>query len=173
VQRTAIRRTALVLGGTALALVIVTLVAPIGQSTLGVTFCYPLFGPLQRFSSTLSDSLLARVRAHEDAHADQCRRDGAIWYSVRRLVRRQRLLSEAEGYCAEVRFGIAHGGAARLVYASALDELRERPWFRRVSTAALADALASECPAIAARAAREDSEWRAWSEARRRRQPAA
>ena len=155
------------LGGTALAVVALSRFAPLGQSTLGVTFCYPLFGPVQRFNPTLSDSLLARVRTHEEVHANQCRRDGALWYNVRRLAPGQRLLAEAEGFCAEVQLGIGHGGPARLLYASALDELRERPWFHRFSTAVLADALASQCPAIAARAAREESEWRAWLQARR------
>jgi len=166
------RRILLVLGGTALAVVTLSLIAPLGQSTLGVTFCYPIFGPLQRFNPTLSDSLLARVRTHEEAHADQCRRDGALWYTIRRLAPRERLSAEVEGFCAEVRFGIAHGGLARLLYASALDELRERPWFHRFSTAALAAALASQCPTLAARAAREESEWQARLQARRRHGPA-
>ena len=159
--RTTIRRIALMLGGTLLAVGILSLTAPIGRSTLGVTFCYPVFGPLQRFDLTLSDTLLARVRAHEGAHADQCRRDGALWYAIRRLAPRQRLLSEADSYCAEIRLGIAQGGPVRLLYASALDELRERRWFHRFSMTGLADALATQCPAIAARAAREETEWRA------------
>jgi len=159
--RATIRRIALVLAVTPLVVAILSLTTPMGRTTLGVTFCYPVFGPLQRFDPTLSDSLLARVRAHEGAHADQCRHDGALWYAIRRLAPRQRLLSEADSYCAEIRLGMAHGGSVRLLYASALDELRERRWFHRISMTGLADALASQCPAIAARAAREETEWRA------------
>jgi hypothetical protein len=123
-------------------------------------------GPVERFNSTLSDSLLSRVRAHESAHVDQCRRDGALWHTLRRLAPRQRLLSEAEGYCAEIRYGLTTGGAARLLYASALDELRERWWFHRFSTSALVDALATQCPSLVVRAAREEAEWQGRVQAR-------
>jgi hypothetical protein len=137
------------------------LVEPAGRSGPGRTFCYPILGPVQRFSPELSDSLLARVRAHEQTHADQCRRDGWFWHNLRRLLPRQRLVSEADAYCAEVRFRIANGGQARLVYPGALDELRDMRWFRRFSTVALGKALASQCPALAAQAAREEAAWRA------------
>lgn len=159
--RAVARRVALVLGGTALAVLLLSLFGPMGQNTLGLTFCFPVVGPIERFNSTLSDSLLSRVRAHEAAHADQCRRDGAVWHTLRRLAPGQRLLSEAEGYCAEIRYGLATGGAARLLYATALDELRERWWFHRFATSALAGALATQCPSLVSRAAREEAEWQA------------
>ena len=73
-----VRRIALVLGGTGLAVLLLSVFGPMGQNTLGLTFCFPVVGPVERFNSGLSDSLLARVRAHESAHADQCRRDGAL-----------------------------------------------------------------------------------------------
>jgi hypothetical protein len=165
--RVALRRVGIVLGGTALVVLIASLVAPIGPGADGATFCYPILGPVQRFEPGLSDPLLGRVRAHERAHADQCRRDGALWHTLHRLVPRQRVLSEAEAYCAEVRYGIANGGQARLLYAEVLDELRERPWFKRFSTAALAEALASWCPTIARTAAREEAEWQVRLKARR------
>ena len=167
--RTALRRLALVIGGRALVVLTLPLIGPQPAGNMGVTFCYPVLGPIQHFNPDLSDSLLARVRAHEQAHADQCRRDGAFWHYIRRMTTRQRLSSEAEGYCAEVRLGIANGGTARLVYAGALDELWETPWFHRVSTAALAAALASQCPVIAAEAARQEAEWQARLRKRRAR----
>jgi hypothetical protein len=136
------------------------------KNTLGLTFCFPVVGPFERFNSALSDSLLSRVRAHESAHVAQCRRDGALWHTLRRLAPGQRLLSEAEGYCAEIRYGLTTGSAARLLYASALDELRERRWFHRFSTPALADALSAECPSLTARAVREEAEWQARMQAR-------
>lgn len=144
------------------------LMVPAWQNDLGRTFCYPLVGPVQRFNPNLSDSLLARVRAHEQVHADQCRRDGSVWHNVRRLLPSQRLQTEAEAYCAEVRFGIAHAGLTRLAYPRALDELRDMGWFHRFSTVELEAALAAQCPDVAAQAAREEAEWRARLEHRRR-----
>jgi hypothetical protein len=157
----AVRRVALVLTGTALTVVVLSVFGPMGENTLGLTFCFPVVGPVERLNSTLSDSLLSSVRAHESAHADQCRRDGALWHTLRRLAPRVRLLSAAEGYCAEIRYGLSTGGAARLLYASALDELRERWWFHRFATSTLVDALATQCPSLVVRAAREEAEWRA------------
>ena len=158
-QRAVMRRVGIVVVGTMIAALTLPLFVPMWQSELGRTFCYPLRGPVQRFNPDLSDSLLARVRAHEQAHADQCRRDGALWHNLRRLVPSERLQAEAEAYCAEVRFGLANGGQARIVYPRALDELREMAWFRRFPTVQLEAALAAQCPTIAEQAAREDVEW--------------
>ena len=159
------RRTSQFLGvvlvGTMVTVLTLPLVVPAWQGDLGRTFCYPFLGPVLRFNPELSDSLLARVRAHEQTHAEQCRRDGSLWHNVRRLLPSQRLRAEAEAYCAEVRFGIANGRQARLVYLGALDELRDMNWFHRFSTVELRKALASQCPALAAQAAREEAEWRA------------
>ena len=157
--RRAMRRIAMVAGGTAGLVVAASLLAPIDRGAIGATFCYPVVGPVQRFAPDLADSMLQRVRVHEGVHADQCRRDGAVWHMIGRLLTRRRLQSEAEADCAEVRFGIARGGQARLLYASALDELRDAPWFHRVKTSAMDAALASQCPDVAARAAREEAEW--------------
>jgi hypothetical protein len=66
----------------------------------------------------------------------------------------QRLAAEAEAYCAEAKFGVSIGGKARLEYARIQDELREMPWFHRISSAVLNDSLASQCPTIAVAAAR-------------------
>ena len=150
-----------ILVGTIVTVLTLPVVVPAWRADLGRTFCYPFLGPVQRFNPELSDSLLARVRAHEQAHADQCRRDGSLWHNVRRLLPSQRLVAEAEAYCAEVRFRMANGGQARLVYPGALDELRDMRWFDRFSTLELGKALASQCPALAAQAAREEAEWRA------------
>ncbi len=147
--------------GTVLATLTLPLLAPMQQSQEGLTFCYPVVGPVQRFNPDLSGAALARVRVHEAAHATQCRRDGAIWHFVRRLAPSQRLTAEAEAYCAEANFAVANGGKARLEYARAQDELRERAWFHRFSSDALAASLASQCPTIAAAAAREEAEWQA------------
>jgi len=76
-------------------------------------------------------------------------------------------MPEAEAYCAEATFGVANGGQARLEYGRIQDELREARLFRRFSSAALADALTTRCPELAATAAREEAEWRA-ARARRR-----
>jgi hypothetical protein len=53
------------------------------------------------------------------------------------------------------------------LYAEAVDELREAAWFHRVSTATLAAAIASQCPVVAASAAREEAEWLARLRSRR------
>ena len=160
-RRVAVRRLGLVLTGTVLAALTLPLLLPFPQREEGVTFCYPVVGPIQRFNPDLSDSGLARTRAHEAAHASQCRRDGAIWHFIRGVFPSQRLAAEAEAYCAEANFGVAKGGQARLEYARIQDELREMPWFRRLSSDVLNDSLASQCPMIAVAAAREEADWQA------------
>jgi hypothetical protein len=137
------------------------LLLPVPQREEGITLCYPVVGPIQRFNPDLSGSSLARTRAHEAAHATQCRRDGAIWHYVRGVLPSQRLAAEAEAYCAEASFGVAKGGQARLEYARIQDELREMAWFRRLASDVLNDSLASQCPMIAAAAAREEADWQA------------
>ncbi len=157
------RRVGLVLMGSVLATFTLPLLLPFPQREEGLTLCYPVVGPVQRFNPHLSDSALARTRAHEAAHATQCRRDGAVWNFVRRVFPRQRLAAEAEAYCAEANFGVSKGGQARLEYARIQDELREMPWFRRFSSDALNDSLASQCPMIAVAAAREEADWQSRS----------
>lgn len=153
----------LVLAGSGLAAFTLPVLLPFPQREEGVTLCYPVIGPVQRFNPDLSGSALARTRAHEAAHATQCRRDGAIWHFVRGTFPSQRLAAEAEAYCAEARFGVSKGGKARLEYARIQDELREMPWFRRFSTDALNGSLASHCSTIAVVAAREEADWQARS----------
>ena len=160
-RRTSVRRVGLVLAGSVLATFTLPLILPIPQMAEGLTLCYPVVGPVQRFNPDLSDSALARTRAHEAAHATQCRRDGAIWHFVRDVFPSQRLAAEAEAYCAEANFGVAKGGQARLEYARIQDELREMAWFRGFSSDALNDSLASQCPMIAGAAAREEADWQA------------
>ena len=160
-RRAIIRRLALVLTGSILAAFTLPVVLPFPQREEGVTLCYPVVGPVQRFNADLSHASLARTRAHEDAHANQCRRDGAIWHFVRGVFPKQRLAAEAEAYCAEANFGVANGGQARLEYARIQDEIREMAWFRRFSSDALNDSLASQCPIIAVAAAREEADWQA------------
>ena len=155
------RRVGLVLIGSVLAAFILPLVLPFPQREEGVTLCYPFVGPVQRFNLDLSRAALARTRAHEDAHAAQCRRDGAIWHFVRGVFPSNRLAAEAEAYCAEASFGISNGSNARLEYARIQDELREMAWFRRLSSDALNNSLASQCPVIAVAAAREEADWQA------------
>ncbi len=137
------------------------LLLPFPQREEGLTLCYPVVGPVQRFNADLSVSALARTRAHEATHATQCRRDGAIWHFVRDVIPGQRLAAEAEAYCAEANFGVAKGGRARFEYARIQDELREMAWFRRLSSDVLNDSLASQCPMIAVAAAREEADWQA------------
>jgi len=146
----------LVLIGGVLATFSLPLVLPIPQREEGLTLCYPVVGPVQRFNPDLSHSALARTRAHEAAHATQCRRDGAIWHFVRGVFPGQRLSLESEAYCAEANFGVANGGHARLEYARIQDELREMVWFRNLASDVLNDSLAAQCPALAAAAAREE-----------------
>jgi hypothetical protein len=160
-RRTSARRLGLILAGCVLATFALPVLLPVPRSAEGLTLCYPLVGPVQRFNPDLSESALARTRAHEGAHAAQCRRDGAIWHFVRDVVPSQRLAAEAEAYCAEAKFGVASGGKARFEYARIQDELREMGWFRRISNDVLNDSLASQCPVIAVAAAREDAEWQA------------
>jgi len=155
------RRLGLVLAGSILATFALPLLLPIPQRAEGLTLCYPFVGPVQRFNPDLSESALSRTRAHEAAHATQCRRDGAIWHFVRGVFPSQRLAFEAEAYCAEAKFGVAKGREARLEYARIQDELREMAWFRRFSSDALNDSLASQCPVIAAAAARDEADWQA------------
>ena len=153
------RRVGLVLAGGVLATFTLPVLLPIPQRAEGLTLCYPVIGPVERFNPDLSDSALARTRAHEATHATQCRRDGALWHFVRGVFPSQRLAAEAEAYCAEANFGVANGGQARLEYARVQDELREMAWFRRFSSDALNDSLASQCPVIALAAAREEVDW--------------
>ena len=147
--------------GSVLAAFILPLLLPFPQREEGLTLCYPVVGPVQRFNPDLSGSALARTRAHEDAHAAQCRRDGAIWHFVRGAFPGKRLSAEAEAYCAEASFGVSKGGSARLEYARIQDELREMAWFRRLSSDALNNSLASQCPMIAVAAARQEADWQA------------
>ena len=156
-RRVSVRRIGLALAGTVLAALTLPLFLPMGQRGDGATLCYPFLGPVERFDPNLSGPELTSVRAHEDAHVAQCRRDGAVWHYARRIVTGQRLISEAEAYCAEAAFGVASGGRARLEYARVHDELRERRWFHRFSNDDLAEVLASQCPQLAATAAREPS----------------
>lgn len=116
---------------------------------VGLTFCFPIVGPIQRFDPDLSSFDVATARAHEDEHAAQCKRDGFIWNSIRRLSTRQRIQTEAEAYCAEVRAWPTTGHLPRLEYARVRDELREAPWFRRHSTAELDSALTRSCGELA------------------------
>jgi len=160
-RRAATRRVALVLIGSVLAALILPLLLPFPQREEGLTLCYPGVGPVQRFNLDLSGAALARTRAHEDAHAAQCRRDGAIRHFVRGAFPSKRLAAEAEAYCAEANFAVSKGGDARLEYARIQDELREMAWFRRLSSDALNNSLASQCPLIAVAAAREEADWQA------------
>src|SRR2546427_5804232 len=86
---------------------------------------------------------------------------------VRRLATRQRLIAEAEAYCAEANWAVAQGGQARIEYARVQDELRETGWFRRSSDEVLAAALAAQCPQLAETAAREEADWNARKPRRR------
>ncbi len=166
-SRRTLRLVGIILAGTVVAALLLPLTVGMWQGEDGRTFCYPVIGPVQRYNPELSGDLLARTRAHEDAHALQCRRDGALWHFVRRLATRQRLIAEAEAYCAEANWAVAQGGQARIEYARVQDELRETGWFRRSSDEVLADALAAQCPQLAETAAREEADWNARKPRRR------
>ena len=153
------RRLALVLTGTTAAMFSLPLVLPVPRMEDGLTFCYPFVGAVQRFDPDLNQAALARARAHEDAHAAQCQREGAVWHFLRGVAPSHRLTAEAEAYCAEAEHAVSNGGTARLEYARIQDELRERAWFRRYSSSALESALATQCPSIAATATRESADW--------------
>jgi hypothetical protein len=150
-----VHRVGLVLVVAILAAFILPLLSPFPRGADGLTLCYPIVGAVQRFNPDLDGLSLARARAHEGAHAIQCRRDGAVWHFVRDVLPSRRLQAEAEAYCAEATFAVANGGKARLEYARIQDELREMSWFHRYSTDTLNASLASQCPAIAAAAARD------------------
>src|SRR4051812_20196580 len=94
--RTTLQRVALLVAGTACAMFTLPLLLPMPRGEEGITFCYPIVGPVQRFSSDLEGAALARTRAHEDAHARQCRRDGALWHFARGVSPHQRLVAEAD-----------------------------------------------------------------------------
>src|SRR4051812_33657242 len=66
---TTARRVGLVLMGGVLAAFILPLLLPFPKREEGLTLCYPVVGPIQRFNADLSGAALARTRAHEDAHA--------------------------------------------------------------------------------------------------------
>ena len=153
-SRRTLRLVGIILAGTVVAALLLPLTVGMWQGEDGRTFCYPVIGPVQR---------LQRLR-----HAAlQCRRDGALWHFVRRLATRQRLIAEAEAYCAEANWAVAQGGQARIEYARVQDELRETGWFRRSSDEVLADALAAQCPQLAETAAREEADWNARKPRRR------
>ena len=160
-RRATSRRVGLVLVGSVLAAFTLPLLLPLPRREEGLTLCYPVVGPVQRFNPDLPTPAHARTRAHENAHAAQCLRDGAAWHFVRGAFPSKRLASEAEAYCAEANFGISKGGQARLGYARIQDELREMAWFRRLSSSALNNSLAFQCPMVAAAAAREEIQWQA------------
>jgi hypothetical protein len=157
--QTTLQRVALISVGTALAMFTLPLLLPMPRGEEGITFCYPFVGPVQRFSSDLVGSALTRAHVHEDTHAGQCRRDGALWHFVRDVSPHQRLVAEADAYCAEASLGVANGGQARLEYARAQDELREMLWFRRYPSVVLENVLASRCPLLASAANREEADW--------------
>src|SRR5215212_8244915 len=123
-QSTTVRRLALVSTGTIVAMFSLPLLLPMPRMEEGLTFCYPFVGSVQRLNPDLNEAALVRVRAHEAAHASQCRRDGAVWHFISGAIPRRRLATEAEAYCAEAESAVLKGGSPRLEYARVQDELR-------------------------------------------------
>src|SRR5213075_812379 len=107
--------------GSVLAALILPVLLPFPKSAEALTLCYPVVGPVQRFNADLSGSALERTRAHENVHAAQCRRDGAICHFVQGAFPRRRLAAEAAAYCAEASYGVSNGSTARLEYARIQD----------------------------------------------------
>lgn len=124
-----------------------------GAATLdGVTLCFPLIGPVQKFDRTLPDSLLLLARVHESVHAVQCRRMGAVANFLVRVGRKGRLRMEAQAYCAQARVELSWGRPAATLADRIQEELImsvEHITFGRATDAQVREILLSECPALA------------------------
>ncbi len=118
----------------------------------GVTLCFPLIGPVQKFDRTLPDSLLKLARVHESVHAIQCRRMGAVANFVVRVGRKGRLRMEAQAYCAQAKVELSWGlPAATLAYRIQEELIMsvEHITFGRVTDQQVREILLTECPALA------------------------
>lgn len=125
--------------------------APLPPGWDGVTFCYPLIGPIQRLPPALSDTARLRIKAHEDEHASDCRRRGALLHYAELARAPGRLRAEARANCAEARQQMALGRSAYHEFERLIDDLRYGyPWFNTLPDSVLRDAVRSACPDIAA-----------------------
>ena len=133
---------------------IVYVTAPTGLA--GSTRCLPFIGPHVALDPTLAGPEREIAAAHEAAHAEQCRDQGAIRNYVLRLTRAGRLDAELGAYCAEGRAALRLGQRADLVVERMLDELEDGyPWFRGTPRAAFRTGLRRACPDLVARADQE------------------
>ena len=99
-----------------MAAITVLLVVPVGFFILpvptradGVTLCLPGIGPLQQFAEGLEGKQEEIVHLHERAHADQCRRLGAVAFAALYWRAPGRIALEAEALCAEFELFTASG----------------------------------------------------------------
>ena len=127
--------------------------SPLPPGWDGVTLCYPLVGPVQRFSHDLADTTRARIQAHEDQHASDCRQRGALLHYLELMRAPGRLRAESRANCAEARQQLALGRDAWHEQERLIDDLRYGyPWFREQPDSVLRRAVRDACPDLAAAA---------------------
>ena len=83
-------------------------VVPLPAGMDAITMCFPITGPVQRFSREIEPERRELVQVHEGAHAAQCKRLGALAYLTSSRSARGRLELEAEAFCAELRVHAGH-----------------------------------------------------------------
>jgi len=99
------------------------LLQPYPRHQEGSSLCFPVVGPVIRISRALSDTAAARVRVHEQVHAEQCRTYGGLRLYALQLTAPGRLRLEAEAGCAEADYARTRGRRAGYAYADLIDNL--------------------------------------------------
>ena len=124
--------------------------SPLPRRAAGDTRCLPILGPQVHVDSSGTSRERELARAHEFAHAAQCKRDGFVGNYFKRLSTAGRLAAELDAFCAEARVDVALGTRVDHVVARILDELEEGyPWFRGTTRRELLVALDRHCTDVA------------------------
>jgi hypothetical protein len=127
--------------------------APLLKGLDGMTICLPLVGPVTRLDSTLNGRARDLATIHERAHAAQCRELGALRSSLASLTIEGKLRSEANAFCAEAHWDLAHGYPRENVLARIADELETAyGWTAGRSRGEIVAAIGAACPPLSARA---------------------
>jgi hypothetical protein len=131
--------------------------APLPAGLDGMTLCLPLVGPITRIDSTLSGRAQQLALIHERAHAAQCRDLGAFRSYLTSIDGDRRLRAEADAFCAEAHWDMAHGYPREVVLARIADELETAyRWTAARSRGEIVAILGAACPPLSARARAAD-----------------
>jgi hypothetical protein len=84
-------------------------VLPIPEGLDAITLCFPVTGPVQRFSKNIEAERRQLVHIHEAVHAEQCRTMGPIRYLTTSRTAQGRLFFESAAFCAELRAQVKQG----------------------------------------------------------------